>query len=174
MRRLILILALLACTIAVGAGCGGGDDDSSGDPLESALAYVPSGTPFAVAIDTDVEGDQYKALEKILGRFPGGGGIAQSLRNQLEAYELELRRREDELDRDQAAAAEREQASWRELAAFFEEGDARKLATRLVQLDPEEAARILRALDPQRASELVNALPAERYREFLDAYRAGP
>jgi uncharacterized protein DUF3352 len=85
MRRLILILALLACTIAVGAGCGGGDDDSSGDPLESALAYVPSGTPFAVAIDTDVEGDQYKALEKILGRFPGGGGIAQSLRNQLEA-----------------------------------------------------------------------------------------
>jgi len=83
MRRLISILALLACSIAVAAGCGG--DDSSGDPLESAVAYVPAGTPFAVAIDTDVEGDQYKALGKLLGRFRGGGGIAQSLRQQLEA-----------------------------------------------------------------------------------------
>ena len=82
MRRLISIAALLACAAALAAGCGG--DDDSGGALESALAYVPANTPFAVAIDTDVEGDRYQALDELLGRFPGGGSIKQSLRQQLE------------------------------------------------------------------------------------------
>ena len=57
MRRLVAIpLVLLALLIA---GCG---DDDSGSGLDSALAYLPKDAPFAVAIDTDVEGDQYKAL----------------------------------------------------------------------------------------------------------------
>ena len=67
MRGLISRVAVLACAVAFAAGCNG--DDSSGGALESALAYVPSGTPFAVAIDTDVEGDQYRSLDEIqIGR----------------------------------------------------------------------------------------------------------
>lgn len=95
MRGLISRVAVLACAAAFAAGCNG--DESSGGALESALAYVPSGTPFAVAIDTDVEGDQYQSLDEILGRFPGGDSIKQSLRQQLEAgqegvsYEDDLR-----------------------------------------------------------------------------------
>lgn len=95
----------------------------------------------------------------------------EDFRNQLEAYELELRGREEELSRDEAVALEREQASWAELATFFETGDAKKLVGKLAQFSPEEAARILRALDPEQASALINALPTESYRDYLDAFR---
>jgi uncharacterized protein DUF3352 len=81
-RRLLSIATLLACAAAVAAGCGG--DDSSGGALESALSYVPADTPFAVAIDTDVEGDQYQALDEILGRFPMGDSIKESLEEEIE------------------------------------------------------------------------------------------
>jgi hypothetical protein len=58
MRRLTAAtLVLFALLIA---GCGGGDD--SGSALDSVLSYLPKDAPFAVAIDTDVDGDQYKAL----------------------------------------------------------------------------------------------------------------
>jgi hypothetical protein len=81
MRLPALIAALLACPV-LAAGCNG--DDDSGGALESALAYVPPGTPFVVAIDTDVEGEQIQALDDILGRFPSGDGIARMLQQQIE------------------------------------------------------------------------------------------
>jgi hypothetical protein len=81
MRVPALIAALLACA-AVAVGCNG--DDSSSGPLESSLAYVPSSTPFVVAIDTDVEGDQIQALDDVLGRFPSGDSIARMLQEQIE------------------------------------------------------------------------------------------
>jgi hypothetical protein len=95
MRGLISSAAALACAALVAVGCNG--DDSSGGALESALAYVPAQTPFAVAIDTDVEGDQYESLDRILGRFPGGDSIKQTLQQQLEqggegvSYEDDIR-----------------------------------------------------------------------------------
>jgi uncharacterized protein DUF3352 len=82
MRRLITLAAVAACAAAIAAGCNG--DESSGGALESALAYVPAETPFAVAIATDVEGDQYQSLDDMLGRFPGGNSIKQSLQQQIE------------------------------------------------------------------------------------------
>src|SRR5918999_3279883 len=85
MRRLPTTAAILAVAAVAAAGCGG--DDDSGGGLESSLAYVPADTPFAVAIETDVDGDQYQALDDILGRFPGGDTIKQELRQELEAGE---------------------------------------------------------------------------------------
>jgi hypothetical protein len=82
MRRLLSTAAIAACVALAVAGCGG--DDNSGGPLESSLSYVPSDTPFAVAIDTDLEGDQYQSLDGILGKFPGGDAIKGLLRAQLE------------------------------------------------------------------------------------------
>ncbi|MGH2822950.1 MAG: DUF3352 domain-containing protein, partial [Thermoleophilaceae bacterium] len=93
MRRLLSTAAIVASAAALVAGCNG--DDSSGGALESALAYVPADTPFAVAIDTDVDGDQYQALDEILGRFPGGDSIKQQLRQQLEEGEERLSYEED-------------------------------------------------------------------------------
>jgi uncharacterized protein DUF3352 len=80
MRR--LIATSLALSVLLFAGCGGGDD--SGSPLDSALSYLPKDAPFAVAIDTDVEGDQYKALQALLKKFPFGEQLQDSLRQQLE------------------------------------------------------------------------------------------
>ena len=80
MRRylsVILVLGLLAL-----AGCGGGDD--SGSALDEALAVLPKDAPFAVAVDTDVEGDQFKALDKLVGRFPFSGQIKEGLKNGIE------------------------------------------------------------------------------------------
>src|SRR4051812_9895121 len=80
MRRLIAIS--LALSALLFAGCGGGGD--SGSPLDSALSYLPKDAPFAVAIDTDLGGDQYKALQSLLEKFPFGGQVKDSLRRQLE------------------------------------------------------------------------------------------
>jgi Protein of unknown function (DUF3352) len=81
MRLLASLVAILA-SAALLAACNG--DESTGSALESSLAYVPSGTPFAVAIDTDVEGDQVQALDDILGRFPQGDSIARMLQQEIE------------------------------------------------------------------------------------------
>ncbi|HZN89297.1 MAG TPA: DUF3352 domain-containing protein [Thermoleophilaceae bacterium] len=72
MRRPRRILALCAALVALAlAGCGGGDDDAPG-PLDEALSYLPEKAPFAVAIDTDLEGDQVEAVDSLLGKFPLG------------------------------------------------------------------------------------------------------
>jgi hypothetical protein len=81
MRRLASLAAILVCAL-LAAGCNG--DESSGGALESSLAYVPPGTPFAVAIDTDVEGGQYKSLDEVLGRFPNGDAIGRMLQEEIE------------------------------------------------------------------------------------------
>jgi hypothetical protein len=80
MRRLLVSLIVLACLVA--AGCGGGDD--SGSALDSALAFLPKDTPFALAVDTDVEGDQYNAVSSLIDKFPFGDQVKSSVRGQLE------------------------------------------------------------------------------------------
>jgi len=84
MRRLLASAATL-CLVALAAGCGG-EDNSSG-PLESALSFVPKNTPFVIAIDTDLEGDQYKSLQAVLDRFPGGIRLEDLLGGQLDGGE---------------------------------------------------------------------------------------
>jgi hypothetical protein len=80
MRRLLTIPLLLSVLLI--AGCGG--DSESGSPFDSALSYLPKNAPFAVAIDTDLEGDQYQALDSLLKKFPFSGQIKDSLRQELE------------------------------------------------------------------------------------------
>jgi Protein of unknown function (DUF3352) len=80
MRRLLSI-AVGAAALAA-AGCGGGDD--SGSALEAALANLPKDAPFAIAVDTDVEGDQYRALGSLLDKFPFGDQATGNLLGQFE------------------------------------------------------------------------------------------
>jgi hypothetical protein len=81
MRPLRPLVALLACLALLAAGCGGTDSSSSG--LGSVLSYVPKDTPFAVSIDTDLSGPQYKSLDAILNRFVGADTIKSLLKAQL-------------------------------------------------------------------------------------------
>jgi hypothetical protein len=80
MRRLSATLLVLSALLV--AGCGGGDD--SGSPLDEALSFLPKDAPFAVAVDTDLDGEQYRALRTLLKKFPFGGQIEDNLRQQLE------------------------------------------------------------------------------------------
>jgi Protein of unknown function (DUF3352) len=81
MRRLLATAVVLLAVLAA-AGCGGGDD--SGSALDAALAYLPKNTPLAIALDTDVEGDQYQALGKLADRFPFGDQVTGNLLRQFE------------------------------------------------------------------------------------------
>ena len=80
MRR--LIATSLALSALVFAGCGGGGD--SGSALDSSLSYLPKDAPFALAIDTDLGGGQYEALQALLKKFPFGGQVQDNLLQQLE------------------------------------------------------------------------------------------
>lgn len=80
MRRLLLLLLLVP--ILALASCGGGE---SGSPLADALGYLPSDAPWVVAIDTDVGDAQYRALDRLLDRFPFGDRLRETLRRQLRA-----------------------------------------------------------------------------------------
>jgi hypothetical protein len=90
MRRLVSTCLVLSALLV--AGCGGGD---SGSALDDALSYLPKDAPFAMAIDTDVEGDQYKALQALLEKFPFGDQVRESLREQLEQSSGGVRYDED-------------------------------------------------------------------------------
>jgi hypothetical protein len=82
MRPLRLLAALVVCAAALAAaGCGSDSGSSSG--LGGVLSYVPKDTPFAVSIETNLDGEQYKSLDAILNRFPGADTIKSLLKAQL-------------------------------------------------------------------------------------------
>jgi len=95
MRRLKHAAVLLACVLPLSAGaCGGGDDSSSA--LDAALAYLPADAPFAVALDTDLDGEQYEAVDSLLGKFPlGVESVEDALADQLSGGEDDVDFRED-------------------------------------------------------------------------------
>ena len=80
MRR-YAVLALVLPALAA-AGCG--SSKKAAGPLDEGLRYLPANAPFAAAIDTNVGDDQYRAVGKIAGRFPGAGQLGQRLKGQFE------------------------------------------------------------------------------------------
>jgi Protein of unknown function (DUF3352) len=79
MRRLVAGLAAGLSVIAA-AGCGGRE---AAGPLDEALGYLPSEAPFVVAIETDLESSQYRALDRIASKFRFGEQAKESLRDSL-------------------------------------------------------------------------------------------
>jgi flagellar motility protein MotE (MotC chaperone) len=93
------------------------------------------------------------------------------LRTGLETWENELRQREVEVERDEAARAALEAESWARLAKLFEKGDAGEQSQRLLSYSPDEAASILLRLKPARAQELLDELEGEAWKAYAEAYR---
>src|SRR5215211_4049188 len=83
MAKLRFLVALLACVGAFAVAATGCGDDESSSGLGSVLSYVPADTPFAVEVDTDLDGEEYKSLDAILNRFPGADTIKALLKSQL-------------------------------------------------------------------------------------------
>jgi hypothetical protein len=71
MKRLTSIVAVLA-TALVAAGCG---NSGSGNATEDALSFMPKDAPVVISIDTNPDGDQWKQVNSLLGKFPFAGQI---------------------------------------------------------------------------------------------------
>ena len=76
MRPPVRLLALLACLVATTGLVACGSDEPGGS-LDSSLSYLPEDAPFAVAVDTDVNGDQYQALNGLFQKFPLGDAVRE-------------------------------------------------------------------------------------------------
>jgi flagellar motility protein MotE (MotC chaperone) len=95
----------------------------------------------------------------------------QELRKELEARESELELRRVEVERDEAAKAQRDEVGWAKLAKLFAEGDATEQGKKLAGYPAEDAARILDQLKPARAKALLDHVGADKWKEYADAYR---
>jgi hypothetical protein len=82
MRKLSLLLTLVVAGLAV-AGCGSGSGDDASSPLDNALRYLPADTPFAAAIDTDTDGEQFRNAGDLADQFAFGEQIEKQLKELL-------------------------------------------------------------------------------------------
>ena len=74
----------VACAAAMAmAGCGGSGDDGD-SPLDNALGYLPEDAPLVAAIDTDVEGEQFDAIGKIIDKFAFGDAVKDAVKDLVE------------------------------------------------------------------------------------------
>src|ERR671916_144353 len=82
-RRLtpLLLIALLALLVA---GCGGGDEEGPTGDLGDSLGYFPKNAPLVGTLDTDVDGEQYKNLDRLLSKFPFGGQLKNQIRQSID------------------------------------------------------------------------------------------
>jgi|GEM_PF-2782408 len=95
MFKLPSVLLVMA-TLAI-AGCGGGGGDEASSPLDEALSYLPADAPFAVAIDTDTDGEQYKAAGEIADRFGARDDLVKQIEDSIDAKPGEIERFEKAL-----------------------------------------------------------------------------
>ncbi|HYI98512.1 MAG TPA: DUF3352 domain-containing protein [Thermoleophilaceae bacterium] len=80
LSSLLLVLGILAI-----AGCGSSSSGSDAEsPLDNALGYLPADSPFVVAIDTDTNGEQYRAATDLIERFAFGDAIKKAIREELD------------------------------------------------------------------------------------------
>jgi hypothetical protein len=82
-RRHAAILAALIAALLVITGCGSGSGGSKPKGLDDLLAYVPANSPLVVTAKADPDSDQWKNVDKILGKFPVSGQIKGQFKQQL-------------------------------------------------------------------------------------------
>ena len=81
MLRPTILAGVLSLAIA---GCGGDDGGEASSPLDAGLGYLPEDAPLVITINTDVDGEQFQALESIARKFPFGGQLRGQLLEELE------------------------------------------------------------------------------------------
>jgi hypothetical protein len=86
MRARMTLVAALASAAVVLAGCGGGTNAGAGSSSLGAGAQVaPADTAAFVALDTDLNGGQWQAVDALLQKFPARDAIVAKLRGALES-----------------------------------------------------------------------------------------
>jgi hypothetical protein len=89
MRNLSLLTLVIGTLAIAGCGSSGSGDDAS-SPLDNALRYLPADAPFAVAIDTDTEGEQVGNAGDLADKFPFGDQVRKQLQDLVEDRTGEL------------------------------------------------------------------------------------
>jgi hypothetical protein len=79
LRQLTRLLPFLTALALVVSGCGSKSVSSTG--LDESLQYVPKDAALVLAFDTDADGDQWQAVDDILGKFPFGGTVKSQLKS---------------------------------------------------------------------------------------------
>lgn len=80
MRRVAAILTVLALAV-LAAGCG--SSGSGGSGLAEALSYMPKDSPVVLALQTDPNGSQWKAVNGIVSKFPFSSQLKQGFKQGL-------------------------------------------------------------------------------------------
>ena len=79
MRRLLATVAVLTVPALAAAGCGDTDEAASG-----ASELVPAGAIIYAEANLKPEGDQKRAIDSILAKFPGGAQAGERLKGLIE------------------------------------------------------------------------------------------
>lgn len=82
-RRAIatIVLTLLAL---VAAACGGSGSSSATGSSSGGAEQAPAGAPAFISVNTDLSSDQWKAIDKLLQKFPGRQKLISDLRRSFE------------------------------------------------------------------------------------------
>jgi hypothetical protein len=81
MRRKAVVLAALIVALVVITGCG--SKSGSGNAVEDSLSFMPKGSPLVATLETDPDGDQYKQVNALLGKFPFAGQLKGQLKQSV-------------------------------------------------------------------------------------------
>jgi hypothetical protein len=79
MRRLLLTVALLSCSVVAAGGCGNEGSSSSG-----AASVAPAGSLVYGEATLRPEGDQKAAVEALVNKFPGEGSAGDRIQGLME------------------------------------------------------------------------------------------
>jgi hypothetical protein len=78
MPRSLTVVAAAFAAALIATGCG---NSGSGNATEDALSFMPKDAPVVITVDTDPEGDQWKQVNKLVGKFPFAGQVKSQLKN---------------------------------------------------------------------------------------------
>ena len=85
MRRPAIVLA---CALALVLAACGGSEESSATGGESAAAIAPGNATAYVAVDTDLDSDQWQQAQELLDRFPGRERLIGLIQEELGQEDL--------------------------------------------------------------------------------------
>ena len=89
MRRPATVLACLLALAVIGCG---GSDETSATGADSAAGIAPANAAAYVAVDSDLDSDQWQQAQELLDRFPGKDRLLAELREELGEEDIDWER----------------------------------------------------------------------------------
>ena len=88
MRRLIALFACLVSIASIVAACGGSETGSTTDQMTAGAELLRANTFLYVAVDSDLESDQWQQLDELVRKFPGRERLIAEIKESLAEDEV--------------------------------------------------------------------------------------